>query len=177
MTTDLRYPIGRFAVEGEITKERRAGWIAEIAEAPAQLRAALHGLTDEQCETQYRPGGWTLRQVAHHLPDSHLNAYTRFKLALTEETPTIRPYEEARWAELPDTAATPLGVSLMLLESLHRRWVVLLKSMSDRDWRREFYHPEQEKTVRLDRALANYAWHGKHHIAHVVNTRERMGWR
>jgi hypothetical protein len=177
MTTDLRYPIGRFALEGEMSEERRAGWIAEIAEAPAQLRAALHGLTDEQCETPYRPGGWTIRQVAHHLPDSHLNAYTRFKLALTEDTPTIRPYEEARWAELPDTAGTPLGVSLMLLEALHRRWVVLLKAMTDQDWRREFYHPEQEKTVRLDRALATYAWHGKHHVMHVVTTRERMGWR
>ncbi len=177
MTTHLRYPIGPFALEGELTEERRADWIAEVAEAPAQLRAAVHGLTDEQLETPYRPGGWTLRQVVHHLPDSHLNAYTRFKLALTEETPTIRPYEEARWAELPDTAGTPIGVSLMLLESLHRRWVVLLKAMQDRDWRREFFHPEQQKTMRLDRALALYAWHGKHHVAHVVGTRERMGWR
>ena len=177
MTTDLWYPIGRFALDGEVSEERRAGWITELSEAPAQLRAAVHGLSDEQLETPYRPGGWSLRQVVHHLPESHLNAYTRFKLALTEDTPTIRQYEEARWAELPDTALTPIGVSLMLLESLHRRWVVLLKSMDEREWRREFYHPEQERTMRLDRVLALYAWHGKHHIAHIVSTRDRMGWR
>jgi hypothetical protein len=175
--TDPRYPIGPFSVEGEITAERRAGWIAEIADAPAQLRAAVHGLTEEQLDTPYRTGGWTVRQVAHHVPDSHLNAYVRFKLALTEDSPTIKPYEESRWAELPDTKGTVVGVSLMMLEALHRRWVVLLKAMHEAQWARAFYHPEQGKLVRLDGALAMYAWHGKHHVAHITTLRDRMGWR
>src|SRR5215813_560614 len=115
--SDLRYPIGKFSMEGEITTAKRELWIAEIAEAPAQMRSAVHGLTDPQFDTEYRPGGWTVRQVVHHVPDSHINAYTRFKLALTEDNPTIKPYEETRWAELPDTAGTTVGVSLMLLEA------------------------------------------------------------
>jgi hypothetical protein len=175
--TDLRYPIGPFAVAGEITAERRNGWITEIAEAPAHLRAAVQGLTDEQLDTPYRPGGWTVRQVVHHVPDSHLNAYVRFKLALTEDSPTIKPYEEARWAELPDTAGTVAGVSLMLLEALHRRWVVLLRSMDEAQWSRAFFHPELGKLVRLDYVLAMYAWHGKHHVAHITTLRDRMGWK
>ena len=174
--SDLRYPIGKFAVEGEITAERRAGWIAEIAEVPAQLRAAVKDLTEAQLDTPYRPGGWTVRQVAHHLPDSHLNAYIRFKLALTEDSPTIKPYAEARWAELPDTAGTQVGVSLMLLEALHRRWVVLLRAMDEAQWARAFFHPEQEKLLRLDGILAMYAWHGRHHLAHITTLREREGW-
>ena len=174
--SDLSYPIGKFAVEGEITAERRAGWIAEIAEVPAQLRAAVKDLTEAQLDTPYRPGGWTVRQVAHHLPDSHLNAYIRFKLALTEDGPTIKPYAEARWAELPDTVGTQVGVSLMLLEALHRRWVVLLKAMDESQWARAFFHPEQKKLLRLDGILAMYAWHGRHHLAHITTLREREGW-
>jgi hypothetical protein len=115
--------------------------------------------------------------VVHHVPDSHLNAYVRFKLALTEDNPTIKPYEEARWAELPDTSGTQVGVSLMLLEALHRRWVVLLRSLTEEQWARTYFHPEQQKTLRLDRILAMYAWHGKHHVAHINALRERMGWR
>ncbi|NOT07571.1 MAG: bacillithiol transferase BstA [Gemmatimonadales bacterium] len=175
--TDPRYPVGPFALEGDITPERREGWITEITEAPAQLRAAIHGLTEAQFDTPYREGGWTVRQVLHHVPDSHLNAYVRFKLALTEENPTIKPYEEGRWAELPDTMATQAGVSLMLLEALHRRWVILLRAMTEPDWARTFYHPEQKKAQRLDRVLALYAWHGRHHVAHIAALRERMGWR
>jgi len=175
--SDLQYPIGKFSVQGEITPARREGWIVEIAETPAQLRSAIHGLTDQQFDTAYRPEGWTVRQVVHHLPDSHLNAYIRFKLALTEENPTIKPYEEARWAELPDTSGTQVGVSLMLLEALHRRWVILLRSMAEEQWVRTFFHPEQQKSLRLDRILAMYAWHGKHHVAHINGLRERMGWR
>jgi hypothetical protein len=175
--TDLRYPVGDFSVSGEITPARREGWIAEIAEAPALLRAAVHGLNNEQFDTPYRPEGWTVRQVVHHLPDSHLNAYIRFKLALTEDNPTIKPYEEARWAELPDTAGTQVGVSLMLLEALHRRWVVLLKSIPEAQWARTFFHPDQNKSLRLDRVLAMYAWHGKHHVAHINGLRDRMAWR
>ncbi|HEV8357810.1 MAG TPA: bacillithiol transferase BstA [Gemmatimonadales bacterium] len=174
--SDLRYPIGKFGVEGEITAERRAGWIAELAEVPAQLRAAVKDLTEVQLDTPYRPGGWTVRQVAHHLPDSHLNAYIRFKLALTEDSPTIKPYAEARWAKLPDTAGTPVGVSLTLLEALHRRWVVLLKAMEEGQWARTFFHPEQEKFLPLDRILGEYAWHGRHHVAHITTLREREGW-
>ena len=175
--TDLRYPIGEFSVSGEITPARIEGWIAEIAEAPALLRAAVHGLNAEQFDTPYRPEGWTVRQLVHNVPDSHLNAYTRFKLALTEDNPTIKPYEEARWAELPDTASTQVGVSLMLLEALHRRWVVLLKSITEEQWDRTYFHPEQNKALRLDRMLAMYAWHGKHHVAHINGLRDRMAWR
>jgi uncharacterized damage-inducible protein DinB len=173
---DLRYPIGPFTVLGDITPAHREGWITEIGEAPAQLRAAVHGLTETQFDTPYRPEGWTVRQVVHHVPDSHLNAYLRFKLALTEENPTIKPYLEARWAELPDTAQTQVGVSLMLLEALHRRWMILSRSMSETQWERTFFHPEQQKSVRLDQALALYAWHGRHHVAQITGLRDRMGW-
>jgi uncharacterized damage-inducible protein DinB len=177
VTPDLRFPVGEFSVSGEITPARIEGWIAEVAEAPALLRAAVHGLNAEQFDTPYRPEGWTVRQVVHHIPDSHLNAYIRFKLALTEENPTIKTYEEAKWAELPDTSGTQVGVSLMLLEALHRRWVVLLKSVTEPQWARTFYHPEQKKALRLDRVLAMYAWHGKHHVAHINGLRDRMAWR
>ena len=175
--SDLRYPVGEFAVTGEITPSRLEGWIAEISEAPAKLRSAVHGLTNEQFDTPYRAEGWTVRQVVHHIPDSHLNAYVRFKLALTEDNPTIKPYEEARWADLPDTKGTQVGVSLMLLESLHRRWLVLLKSLTAEQWSRTYFHPEQKKIMRLDHVAALYAWHGKHHVAHITELRERMAWR
>jgi hypothetical protein len=174
--TDPSFPIGKFTLEGAITPARRDGWIAEIADLPAQMRAALHGLSDAQFDTPYRDGGWTVRQVAHHVPDSHLNAYLRFKLALTEDNPTIKPYEEARWAELPDTAGTQVGVSLMLLEALHRRWVVLLKAMADPEWSRTYFHPGEKKSFKLEGALAMYVWHGQHHVAHVTRLRDRMGW-
>ena len=173
--TDLRYPIGKFTIEGEITEQRRRQWIDEIREAPAQLRAAVAGLTEEQLGTPYRPGGWTVRQVVHHLPDSHLNSYVRFKLALTEEQPTIKPYEQERWAELEDGRAAPVEISLALLESLHRRWVLLLYSLQPADFLRRFRHPELGE-VSLERNLALYAWHGRHHIAHITSLRERMGW-
>ena len=174
--TDLRYPIGRFAFDGAATPALREQWIGEVAEAPAQLRAAIQGLSEAQFDTPYRDGGWTVRQVVHHVPDSHLNAYVRFKLALTEDNPTIRPYQEARWAELPDTTGTQLGVSLMLLEALHRRWVVLLRAMREDEWARTFTHPEYRESYSLDRALAMYAWHGKHHVAHITGLRQRLGW-
>ncbi|MBI3698439.1 MAG: bacillithiol transferase BstA [Acidobacteria bacterium] len=173
--TDLRYPIGRFAPEDQITEERRQRWIDEIAEVPAQIRAALQGLTPEQLDTPYRPGGWTVRQVAHHLPDSHLNSYVRFKLALTEEQPTIKPYDQERWAKLEDGRAAPVEISLALLESLHRRWVFLLRSLSPSEFARKFRHPELGE-VTLERNLALYAWHGRHHVAQITSLRERMGW-
>jgi hypothetical protein len=174
--TDLQYPIGKYAPPPELSAAQRDAWIAELVDAPARLRTAVHGLSESQFDTPYRPGGWTVRQVAHHLPDSHLNAYVRFKLALTEENPTIKPYQEARWAEMADTAGTQVGVSLMMLEALHRRWVVLLRAMKEEDWSRTFFHPESKKTLRLDWVLGMYAWHGRHHVAHITSLRERNGW-
>ncbi len=174
---DLRYPIGDFAWKGRSTPADRRRYIAAIAQTPARLRRAVKGLSPEQLDTPYRPAGWTVRQVAHHVPDSHMNAYVRFKLALTEDEPTIKPYEEARWAELADTRETPLETSLSLLDSLHRRWVVLLRSMQPADFARTFRHPQYGKTLTLDWALAMYAWHGAHHTAHITGLRERMGWK
>jgi hypothetical protein len=176
MTTDLRYPIGPFQLQGEVTESRRQGWIAEIAAAPAGLRAAVAGLDEGQLETPYRPEGWTVRQVVHHLPDSHLNAYTRFKLALTEDHPTIKPYEEARWAELPDARTLAIEASLALLEGLHARWVALLRGLGTADGARQFRHPEYDRLVTVDELLAMYAWHGEHHVAHVTSLRARNGW-
>lgn len=172
---DLRYPVGRFAKDPEVTPEKIRGWIDSIDAVPGALRSALAGLSPEQLDTPYRPGGWTVRQVAHHVPDSHLNAYVRFKLALTEDEPTIKPYEEARWAELADTRETPLEVSLALLEALHRRWVTLLRSLEPPDFGRRLVHPELGRLT-LDHVLQIYAWHGRHHVAHVTALRERMGW-
>ena len=149
--------------------------ISEIERAPAALRAAVAGLSDAQLDTPYRDGGWTVRQVTHHVPDSHMNAYMRWKLALTEDEPTIKPYAEDRWAQLADTQSTPIEVSLVMLESLHDRWVRLLRSLGPSDWKRQFRHPEMG-VVSLEKNLAMYAWHSKHHVAHVTELRKRMGW-
>ena len=173
--SDLAYPIGKFVWSGPASAEDRAHLVAEIAAAPAALRGAVAGLSDAQLETAYRPGGWTVRQVAHHVPDSHLNAYVRFKLAVTEDTPTIKPYDEKAWAELPDVRSVPIQTSLDLLARLHERWVALLSALSESDWRRTFRHPELG-VVPLEKNLALYAWHGRHHVAHVTSLRERMGW-
>lgn len=172
---DVHYPIGQLRYEGEMTEEQRRGAIDAIAESPAKLRAAIEGLSAAQLDTPYRPGGWTVRQVVHHLPDSHLNAYTRVKLAMTEDQPTIKPYDQQRWAELDDARTAPVEISLALLESLHRRWVLLLRSMTGADFARTLLHPEMG-IVTLDRILALYAWHGRHHVAHITSLRERMGW-
>ncbi len=174
---DLRYPIGDFAWKGSTIAADRRGYIAVIARTPAGMRKAVAGLTSKQLDTPYRPGGWTVRQVLHHVPDSHLNAYTRFKLTLTEDTPTIKPYNEARWANLADTRKTPVETSLALLENLHARWVTLLRSLRPADFARTFFHPQHEKTLTLDWALAMYAWHGPHHVAHITSLRKRMGWK
>jgi DinB family protein len=172
---DLSYPIGKFTPESNLSAQRRAELIAQIAEAPARLRAAVQGLSPQQLDTPYRPEGWTVRQVVHHVPDSHMNAYIRFKLALTESEPTIKPYEQQLWAELADTRQAAVETSLTLLDCLHQRWVLLLKSIAEGDWQRSFHHPELG-TVRLDTNLALYAWHGRHHVAHIASLRERMGW-
>jgi hypothetical protein len=173
--TDPRYPIGRFEPPVQIAEPLRESFLRQVEEAPAALRAAVSGLTEEQLATPYRADGWTVRQVAHHLPDSHMNAYVRFRLALTEEEPTIKVYEEHRWAELPDAKGSPVEVSLALLEALHRRWILLLRSLSPDEWRRRFRHPELG-VVPLDRNLALYAWHGRHHVAQINALRERNGW-
>jgi len=173
---DLQYPVGKFVPPSAVSDADRAAWIADVEAAPARLREAVTGLDERQLETPYRPGGWTVRQVVHHVPDSHLNSYTRVRLALTEDEPTIRPYLEDRWAELQDAKTAPLEVSLALLEALHRRWVLLLRSLGADDWKRTFRHPELG-VLSLERNLALYAWHGRHHVAHVTSLRERMGWR
>jgi hypothetical protein len=174
--TDLRYPIGAFSFSGNVTDTGRQAWIDEIASAPAALRKAIDGLSTAQIDTPYRPGGWTVRQVVHHVPDSHLNAYVRFKLALTEDEPTIKPYDEARWAELNDTRTVAPEVSLTLLDALHERWVALLRSLTSADWRRTLHHPEHDHPLPLDEVLAIYAWHGRHHVAHITSLRTREGW-
>ena len=175
MTTDPSYPVGKFAAPASYTAESRAKMIAEIAAAPAALRAAVSGLTPAQLETPYREGGWTVRQVAHHVPDSHLNAYVRMRLALTEDSPTVKPYDEARWAELPDVKSVPVEVSLALLEPLHTRWVALLKAMTPAQWARTYKHPEYGQ-VTMEWVLAQYSWHGRHHVAQITGLRERKGW-
>nr|WP_308640107.1 bacillithiol transferase BstA [Paenibacillus silvisoli] len=173
----LRFPIGEFEWEGEISEAQRAEWIEDIAALPAQLRAATQGLSEEQLDTPYRHGGWTVRQVVHHIADSHMNSMIRFKLALTEDTPTIRPYYEERWAELVDSKASPIELSLVLIDALHRRWVRLLNSLSEYEYReRMFYHPGSDRYYRLDYNLGVYAWHGKHHLAHITELAKRQGW-
>ncbi len=172
---DLRYPIGRFKFNGPLNEAERQKLIDEIEETPEKLKAAVSGLTPEQLNTPYRPEGWTIKQVVHHIPDSHLNSYIRFKLALTEDEPTIKPYSQKKWAELYDSENTPVEVSLTLLEMLHKRWVLLLRSLKENDFKRNFNHPEQG-LVSLERTLSLYAWHGKHHTAHITSLRERMGW-
>jgi len=173
---DIRYPIGRFQWTGPATEEQRQAWIEDLAETPARLRAAVAGLTPEQLDTPYRPGGWTLRQVAHHLADSHMNAYVRFRLALTEDCPTIKPFDQDRWAELADARLMPVEVSATLLEALHARWVTLLRSLGPEDFQRTYHHPQHQKTFTLEYLLAQFAWHGRHHVAQITTFRQRMGW-
>jgi DinB superfamily len=173
--SDLRYPVGKFTYQGPPTPEQRQEFLHQIEQAPVRLRAAVNGLSGQQFDTPYRPEGWTVRQVAHHVPDSHVNAYIRTKLALTEDEPTIKPYAEDRWAQLADTQATPVEVSLALLDSLHDRWVRLLRSLQPEDWKRTFRHPDLGP-VSLEKNLALYAWHGRHHVAHITSLRERNGW-
>lgn len=173
--SDPRFPIGKFHYQGTPSAQQRATLISEIEKTPANLRAAVQDLSPQQLGTPYREGGWTVRQVVHHVPDSHMNAYVRFKLALTENEPTIKPYAEDRWAKLGDSESTPIEVSLALLENLHERWGNLLRSLGDSDWKRTFKHPELG-LMPLEKNLALYAWHGKHHTAHITELRKRMNW-
>ncbi len=176
MTNDPRYPIGKFNRVTSLTAAERATCVEQVAAAPAQFRRAVAGLTAAQLDTPYREGGWTVRQVAHHVPDSHMNAYLRFKFGLTEDSPAIKTYEEKDWAKTPEVAATPVDISLALLDALHARWVTLLRAMTPQQFERTIKHPEMGPTS-LDTMLALYAWHGRHHTAHVTSLRERMGWR
>ncbi len=173
--SDPRYPLGRFTPDAEPTPGTRARHIEAIAGLPQRMRQALAGLNDNQLNTPYREGGWTVRQVVHHVPDSHLNAYIRFKWAMTEDKPTIKPYNEGAWAALKDSELTPVDVSLNLLESLHARWAVLLRSMKVEDFQRAFIHPESGPHA-VDWLLSLYSWHGNHHLAHITSLRERMRW-
>ena len=164
----LQYPIGRPQLPaGPLTPAERTALIQQLADLPAQLTAMARQVGGEGLQRPYRPGGWTGRQVIHHVADSHMNCYFRYRLALTEDNPTIRPYDEAAWAKLPDVAATPITVSLTLLEALHSRWVTLLQHLTEEQWQRTFYHPGNQRESTLDQALALYAWHGQHHLAHL----------
>ena len=175
-TADLRYPVGKFVRPDVLTPAQRAAAIDVIAECPAKMSAAVKGLNEAQLDTPYRDGGWTVRQVVHHVPDSHMNAYTRFKLALTEDVPTIKPYDEAKWAELVDGKGPLVAESLALLQALHARWTQLLRSMQPADFARQLNHPEWSKPMPLDAMLALYEWHSRHHVAHVTELRKRKGW-
>lgn len=175
MSSDLQYPIGPFRLDGPVTEAHRSQWIGVIAQTPTALSTAIEGLSPVQLDTPYRPGGWTVRQVVHHLVDSHLNSYIRFRLALTEAQPQIKPFDEAAWAELADARTAPVELSLGLLAGLHARWVLLLQSLSRADFARTLQHP-QSGTLNLDQMLGLYAWHGAHHVAHITGLRERNGW-
>ena len=175
MSEDLRFPVGKFVREPQVDAGTRAALISQIAEAPAQLAAAVSGLTDAQLDTPYRPEGWTLRQVAHHVPDSHMNAYIRCKLAVTEANPPVKTYNEAAWAEQADARRMPVGPSMDLLRLLHERWVLWLRSLDESAFARTAVHPENGP-MRVDDFLQLYAWHGRHHTAHITGLRKRMGW-
>lgn len=171
----LKYPIGHFSTPETITNEHRESWVGNISALPEKIGKATRDLTDEQLDTPYRPGGWTVRQLVHHVADSHMNAYVRFRLSLTEDNPTIKPYDEKAWAELPDSHL-PIGPSLKILEGLHERWVFFLKKMSAEDLGRTFFHPGSNAKFNLDETIGTYAHHGEHHLAHIVNLRKRRGW-
>ena len=176
MTEDLRYPVGKFAAPVAWNPVDVPRWRTDLAELPARMRAAVSGLTDEQLDTPYRDGGWTVRQTVHHVADSHLNAYCRFRLALTEDAPMIKPYLQARWAELPDARTLPIAPSLGILDGLHNRLIALIDTMTSAEWQRGFVHPEHGRTMTLWQAAALYSWHSTHHVAHIANLRTRNKW-
>ena len=176
MTTDLRYPIGKADLTTPATPENRDRWITEVAAGPGALRRVVAGLSPSQLDTPYRPQGWTVRQVVHHVPDSHANAYIRFKQAMTVDDPTIMAYDEARWAELPDSRAVPIEVSLDMLDAIHTRWLALMRSFPESAWTRGYVHPEYGRRFTLGEGLNLYAWHSRHHVAHIAALRAREGW-
>lgn len=176
MVETLMYPRGRLSLESHPAKAKLDAWIDEIEALPAYMRAATERLSEGQLDTPYRPGGWTVRQLVHHVPDSHMNAYIRTCLTLTEERPTIKPYEQARWAELPFSRTGPIAVSLDLLQLVHARWVPVLRTITADQFRREYYHPEDERTYVLSDLVQVYAWHSRHHLAHITELRRRQNW-
>lgn len=175
-TEELQYPIGRFAAPDHYQPELQHEWISGIEALPAWLDVCIENLDADQLDTPYRPGGWTINQVIHHLADSHMNAFMRLKLALTEESPIIRPYEEKLWATTPEIEAVPVNVSITLLHALHRRWGALLRHLQPADWTRTYFHPEHDRDVPLWEMADTYAWHGRHHMEHIRGLRQRMGW-
>jgi len=175
MSDDVRYPVGKWVRETSIEPGRRQALIDQIARLPGLMSAAVAGLTDEQLDTPYRPGGWTVRQVVHHVPDSHLNAYVRCKLAITEDTPAVKTYDEVAWSKLSDVMTTPVSTSLALLASLHSRWVIFLKGLGPADFARGTKHPDWG-TMTVDDYIQQYAWHGRHHTAHITELAKRMHW-
>jgi hypothetical protein len=176
MNIDFRYPIGKFKAPEQVSVADRIALISMLRDLPAAMRMATDGLSESQLLTPYRDGGWAVAQVVHHVADSHMNAYIRFKLALTEDNPTIKPYEEALWAELSDGKSAEIEVSLRILEALHQRFVALMDHMNDSDWKRTYFHPALERIMSLEMALALYAWHSEHHLAHITQLRGRMDW-
>ncbi len=175
MTNDPRYPIGKFEPK-PFSKEQKEKWLADIKFLPEELERSILNLDEAQLNTPYRDGGWTLRQVVHHVADSHMNAYTRFKLGLTEDSPTIKPYDENAWSLLADIETVPINVSLTLLHALHQRWYAAIKDLPDADWERTVVHPEGNRKPSLWHFLGMYAWHGHHHTAHITSLRESRGW-
>ena len=175
MTDDLRYPMGKYLPQ-PFSHEQKEKWLLDLKFLPEELETAIQNLDAFQLNTAYREGGWTVRQLIHHVADSHINAYIRFKLGLTEVNPTIRPYEEKEWAKLADVEAVPINVSLTLLHALHQRWVSAIKDISEEEWERTVFHPEHKINMSLWYLLGMYAWHGRHHVKHITALRERMGW-
>lgn len=175
MTDDLKYPIGKYA-EQPFSESLKEEWIADIAHLPQHLEYAVQNLDEAQLQTPYRPGGWTVNQLVHHIADSHINAYTRFKFILTEEDYSIKAYQQDKWAELWDTKNLPVNISVTLLFALHKRWTEILKNISVEEWKRTAFHPVHQKKVSLWYLLGSYAWHGKHHVAHIIQLRKRMNW-
>jgi uncharacterized damage-inducible protein DinB len=176
MSTDLRFPVGKFVRPDSLTPDQRKTAFRTLAELPMKLRAAINGLTDKQLDTPYRPDGWMVRQVVHHLADSHMNALVRLKLGLTEETPTIKPYDEAKWAELADSRSKLVEESMQVLSGVHARWVFLLERMEPEQFSRKINHPEWKEPMTLDTLLALYEWHSRHHVGHITELRKREGW-
>ena len=172
----LRYPVGKFSFTEQISAEEIASMIKTIEELPAKLRNAVSDMNEDQLNTPYRDGGWTVRQVVHHLFDSHSNSYTRMKLAMTEDNPTIKPYLEARWAELEDGKNTPVELGLNLLELLHKRWLIFLRSLTEKDLQRTFFHPDNKRSQTIAQTIDLYAWHCRHHLAHITELKKRIQW-
>jgi|SRR3974377_291847 len=171
-STDLRYPIGPHAAPTNVRRADLDAWITELQALPRNLRNAVEGMSDEELDTPYRAGGWTARQVAHHIADGHMSAYTRFRLALTEETPTVKPFDETLWAELVDAKTGPIEPSLALVDGLHQRWVMLLRSLSDVDFKRRYRHPDRGELIPLEETLSYFAWHSRHHVAQILSVRK-----